>query len=101
MSHSSQETCAAIYKQLFTDLEWQIIDEALSEYQDHLGEDAEQGQKLLLSSSKDLCNLPSHGEQLMQEFKFLLYGEWIRPNGHQMYDILGYIKPTREDAIAM
>ena len=37
----------------------------------------------------------------MQEFKFLLYGEWIRPNGHQMYDILGYIKPTREDAIAL
>ena len=36
----------------------------------------------------------------MQESKFLLYGEWIRPNGHQMYDILGYIKPTREDAIS-
>jgi len=44
MSLSSQETCAAIYKQLFTDAEWQIIDEALSEYQDHLGEDAEQEQ---------------------------------------------------------
>ena len=36
---SSQETCAAIYKQLFTDAEWQIIDYALSEYQDHLDED--------------------------------------------------------------
>ena len=33
---SSQETCAAIYKQLFTDAEWQIIDYALSEYLDHL-----------------------------------------------------------------
>ena len=44
MSISSQETCAAIYKQLFTDAEWQIIDEALSEYQDHLGEDVEQEQ---------------------------------------------------------
>ena len=39
MSLSSQETCAAIYKQLFTDAEWQIIDYALSEYQDHLNED--------------------------------------------------------------
>ena len=36
----------------------------------------------------------------IEEPKFLLYGEWIRPNGHQMYDILGYIKPTREEAIA-
>ena len=39
MSLSSQETCAAIHKQLFTDAEWQIIDYALSEYQDHLDED--------------------------------------------------------------
>ena len=39
MTLSSQETCAAIYKQLFTDAEWQIIDYALSEYQDHLDED--------------------------------------------------------------
>ena len=39
MSLNSQETCAAIYKQLFTDAEWQIIDYALSEYQDHLDED--------------------------------------------------------------
>ena len=44
MSISSQKTSAAIYKQLFTDAEWQIIDEALSEYQDHLGEDVEQEQ---------------------------------------------------------
>jgi len=36
----------------------------------------------------------------MQESKFLLYGKWIRPNGHQMNDILGYIKPTKEDAIS-
>ena len=36
---NSQATCAAIYKQLFTDAEWQIIDYALSEYKDHLFED--------------------------------------------------------------
>ena len=36
----------------------------------------------------------------MQEIKFNIYGEHIRPNGHQQYDILSYIKETREDAIA-
>ena len=36
----------------------------------------------------------------MQESKFNLYGEFIRPNGHQNYDILSYIAETREDAIA-
>ena len=30
---------ATIYRGLFTDSEWQIIDYALSEYQDHLDED--------------------------------------------------------------
>ena len=35
----SQKMSATIYKQLFTDAEWQIIDYALSEYQDHLDED--------------------------------------------------------------
>jgi hypothetical protein len=35
----SQKSSAAIYRQLFTDSEWQIIDYALSEYQDHLDED--------------------------------------------------------------
>ena len=35
----SQKLSASIYKQLFTDSEWQIIDYALSEYQDHLDED--------------------------------------------------------------
>ena len=30
---------ATIYRGLFTDSEWQIIDYALSEYQDHLNED--------------------------------------------------------------
>ena len=34
-----------------------------------------------------------------KETKFLLYGEFIRPNGHQNYDILGYIASTREEAI--
>ena len=36
---TSQEMSATIYRQLFTDSEWQIIDYALSEYQDHLDED--------------------------------------------------------------
>ena len=36
----------------------------------------------------------------MQETKFNLYGEFIRPNGYQKYDILSYIAETREDAIA-
>ena len=36
----------------------------------------------------------------MTETKFLLYGEFIRPNGHQQYDILSYIAETREEAIA-
>ena len=36
----------------------------------------------------------------MQEIKFDIYGEFIRPNGHQQYDILSYIAETREDAIA-
>ena len=37
---------------------------------------------------------------IMQETKFNLYGEFIRPNGHQNYDILSYIAETREEAIA-
>ena len=41
---SSQQLSASIYRGLFTDPEWEIIDEALSEYQDHLGEDVEQEQ---------------------------------------------------------
>jgi len=32
----NQRLNASIYRQLFTDAEWQIIDYALSEYQDHL-----------------------------------------------------------------
>ena len=36
----------------------------------------------------------------MQESKFNLYGEHIRPNGHQQWDILSYIAETREEAIA-
>ena len=35
----SQKTSAVIYKGLFTDAEWQIIDCALSEYQDHFDGD--------------------------------------------------------------
>ena len=36
----------------------------------------------------------------MKETKFNIYGEMIRPNGHQQLDILSYIAETREDAIA-
>ena len=36
---NDQQMSATIYKGLFTDAEWQIIDYALSEYQDHLDED--------------------------------------------------------------
>ena len=36
---TDQEMSATIYRGLFTDEEWQIIDYALSEYQDHLDED--------------------------------------------------------------
>ena len=39
MTLDSQATSAAIYKQLFTDAEWVIIDRALSEYQDHFDGD--------------------------------------------------------------
>ena len=41
---NSQQLNATIYRGLFTDGEWNFIDEALSEYQDHLGEDVEQEQ---------------------------------------------------------
>jgi|TARA_R100001509_G_C4675431_1_gene151641 hypothetical protein len=39
---SSQEMSATIYRGLFTDAEWDVIDYALSEFQDHLGEDDDQ-----------------------------------------------------------
>ena len=35
----------------------------------------------------------------MQEIKYLLYGQFRRPNGHVMNDCLGYIKENVEDAI--
>ncbi len=37
---SSQETCAAIYKQLFTDAEWDAIDSAMKDYADYGDEEA-------------------------------------------------------------
>jgi len=37
----------------------------------------------------------------MTETKFLLYGEFIRPNGFQKYDVLSYIAETREGAITV
>ena len=36
----------------------------------------------------------------MQETKFIFHGQFHRPNGHVMNDCLGYIKATKEDAIA-
>ena len=36
----------------------------------------------------------------MQEFKFILHGQFHRANGWVMNDQLGYIKATKEDAIA-
>ena len=40
MSLSSQETCAAIYKQLFTDAEWDAISSAMKDYADYGSEEA-------------------------------------------------------------
>ena len=47
-----------------------------------------------------LTMLSSVTDNIMKESKFNLYGEFIRPNGHQNYDILSYIAETREEAIA-
>ena len=47
-----------------------------------------------------LTILSSVTDNIMQEIKFNIYGEMIRPNGHQQYDILSYIAETREEAIA-
>lgn len=41
---SSQEMSATIYRGLFTDGEWEVIDRALSEYVDHLDEDVTEEQ---------------------------------------------------------
>tara|TARA_B100001939_G_scaffold267855_1_gene235325 strand:+ start:7324 stop:7506 length:183 start_codon:yes stop_codon:yes gene_type:complete len=40
MSLSSQETCATIYKQLFTDAEWDAISSAMKDYADYGDEEA-------------------------------------------------------------
>ena len=36
----SQETCAAIYRQLFTDSQWDAISSALKDYADYGNEEA-------------------------------------------------------------
>ena len=36
----------------------------------------------------------------MQEIKFVLHGQFHRPNGWVTNDQLGYIKATKEEAIA-
>ena len=33
------------------------------------------------------------------ETKFILHGQFHRPNGHVMNDSLGYIKATKQEAI--
>ena len=40
MTLDSQKTSAAIYKQLFTDAEWDAISSALEDYQDYGDEEA-------------------------------------------------------------
>ena len=40
MNNNSQKTSAAIYKQLFTDAEWDAISSALNDYQDYGDEEA-------------------------------------------------------------
>ena len=57
---TDQQMSATIYKGLFTDAEWQIIDYALSEYQDHLDEDDNEIEILQFNSSKTQRNLYSH-----------------------------------------
>ena len=41
---TSQEMSASIYRGLFTDGEWEVIDRALGEYVDHLDEDVTEEQ---------------------------------------------------------
>jgi len=48
----SQKLSAQIYRGLFTDDEWNVIDRALCEYQDHLGEDENEEQNFYSLSAK-------------------------------------------------
>ena len=36
----------------------------------------------------------------MQEFKFNIYGEMFHSNGYSRMDVLSYIAPTQQEAIA-
>ena len=49
---------------------------------------------IVTSTDSPLTNI------IMQETKFILHGQFHRPNGWIMNDSLGYIKETKEDAIA-
>ena len=49
---TSQELNATIYRGLFSDGEWEVIDRALSEYVDHLGEDETEEQDYYSLQSK-------------------------------------------------
>ena len=116
---NDQKTSAIIYKGLFTDSEWDAISSALNDYQDYGDEEANLADSIQLkistiyrlteNDSEWFRVFPRYATPIfftplininMQESKFNLYGEFIRPNGHQQYDILSYIAETREEAIA-
>ena len=116
---NDQKTSAIIYKQLFTDSEWDAISSALNDYQDYGDEEANIADSIQLkistiyrlteNDSEWFRVFPRYATPIfftplininMQESKFNLYGEFIRPNGFQKYDILSYIAETREEAIA-
>ena len=48
---SDQKTSAVIYKQLFTDAEWDAIDSALNDYQDYGTEEANLADSIQLKIS--------------------------------------------------
>ena len=43
--------------------------------------------------------LHPHFSPMIEETKFILHGQFHRHNGWVMNDSLGYIKPTKEEAI--
>ena len=53
---NDQKTSAVIYKQLFTDAEWDAISSALNDYQDYGDEEANHCR---FDSTQDLYNLSS------------------------------------------
>ena len=62
---TDQEMSATIYRGLFTDSEWQIIDYALSEYQDHLDEDDNEIESTTQFKQNSTQSLPSQNENFL------------------------------------